>query len=390
MNRYFKETSYFVEEGIKVFLKSTDKCESNDDLNNKIYVDVVDIQKETNALALGHNKKTITGMVVLNYLQTENRQYYFMTNIIKLLAGTLEKLGLEHDLIANTLLYAISISPRNLCETSSVKTSYDLVDVIENYYPFKIEKKLMQETAYGNPLPLINFLGKTHLNKDKFKMDYEGMFSDIRKIQDNYTLIKDSFTEINILNVLDAFLSLGVSLDIAEIIEAKLFKILDKNRNKPVEIIKPIKKKNNMQETNKKYITDKEYKSILKEIRKYYNPYTREVTNEFISPEMREYIAYLMIKIGLDKETISDFLRKTDEENKMLNYSYFKDHVEEFIYYYQDQVSDAVEYLKEINSSNRDTDNAYWIAGIDDVLRKLPLDGKIVSYEYEIMLLKRK
>ena len=46
--------------------------------------------------------------------------------------------------------------------------------------------------------------------------------------------------------------------------------------------------------------------------------------------------------------------------------------------------------LKEIKKSDTAEDKNFWITGINEELKNLPLDGKLYSYEYEIELIKKK
>ena len=87
---------------------------------------------------------------------------------------------------------------------------------------------------------------------------------------------------------------------------------------------------------------------------------------------------------------IIDFLNKTSLTDKTYTYEYFKNHTAEFEFYYKDFLDTINEYLEEIKKSNTAEDKNFWITGINEELKNLPLDGKLYSYEYEIELIKRK
>ena len=343
------------------------------------------IKKMSGIESINFCKKIINCLILTDFLENRRMQYYYCTNIFKVFSDEFSTSEISPKVKVNILLDMIKDYPSKLYKYDE-HDSFDYVILFKKFLGKYFSIDDLSEFCRGNITPIHDILStnifleyEVCTKKMNVFFDIGNINEAIKEINDCYFNKLDSFTEVDIKNVYSSLIKLGVSKTLANEVTSYLNKKYNKRASG---VISPSIKQTTI-EKQSKYISDKEYKGILKEIKKYYNPYTREVTNEFISSEMREYIAYLMIKIGLDKETISDFLRKTDEENKMLNYSYFKDHVEEFVFYYQDQVSDAVEYLKEINDTNSDADNAYWIAGIDDVLSKLPLDGKIVSYEYE-------
>lgn len=139
-----------------------------------------------------------------------------------------------------------------------------------------------------------------------------------------------------------------------------------------------------------KYISDKEYKNLLKEVKKYYNPYTRELINEFISSEERERIAAIMVRLGLENYQVVDFLKKTEKVAKTYTYEYFKNHVEEFEFYFGESLPQVHEYMKEMEVCTEEEDKEYWIVGINEELAKLNNSCKLDSYEYESQLLNQR
>ncbi len=148
------------------------------------------------------------------------------------------------------------------------------------------------------------------------------------------------------------------------------------------------KKENHQLKDN--LITDKEYKKILKEIKKYYNLYTRELISDDLTSEEREHIASLMVRIGLEQYKIADFLKATEMLSKTYTYDYFKNHIEEFEFYFGEELNQVFEYMKEIENCNSEGDKEYWIIGINEELSKLQYSNKLASYEYERQLLERK
>ena len=148
--------------------------------------------------------------------------------------------------------------------------------------------------------------------------------------------------------------------------------------------------KKQLEEVGTERTTGRPINNILKEIKKYYNPNTGELVMNGITNEQREYIASLMIHIDLEQYQIIDFLNKTSLTDKTYTYEYFKNHTAEFEFYYKDFLDTINEYLEEIKKSNTAEDKNFWITGINEELKNLPLDGKLYSYEYEIELIKKK
>lgn len=150
-----------------------------------------------------------------------------------------------------------------------------------------------------------------------------------------------------------------------------------------------IRNTNNFNKSSK-YISDKDYKHVLKEIKKYYNPNTGELVMNGITNEQREYIASLMIHIDLEQYQIIDFLKATEMLSKTYTYDYFKNHIEEFEFYFGEELNQVFEYMKEIENCTTEEDKEYWIMGINEELSKLQYSNKLASYEYERQLLERK
>ena len=139
-----------------------------------------------------------------------------------------------------------------------------------------------------------------------------------------------------------------------------------------------------------KYLSDKEYRAMVKEIKKYYDLHSWKLIAEEITSEEREYVASLMVRIGVDQEQLANFLKKSEKVSKTYTYDYFKDHVEEFKFYFGEELNQVFEYMKEIEKCTDEEDKEYWIMGINEELTELQYSNKLASYEYERQLLKEK
>ncbi len=319
----------------------------------------------------------------------EFEDYFHMTNIVRLLSTALEFLPLRRAEIARIMLNFISDCPINL-----EGEGLDYYKIYFSYFPSNVLGVHLLAASHGNYEPLATTIeGNDELlqiiksDEKDYKLDLNNISANISKIKENYSNIPDTFDEINILNVYRAFLELGVSLEVAEMIEQELWNQLEKRRKESTTETIVVPKKV-AEPKPSKYISDKEYKNLLKEVKKYYNPYTRELTNEFISSEERERIAAIMVRLGLEQYQVIDFLKKTETASKTYTYEYFKDHVEEFEYYFGENLSQVHEYMKEIETCTDDEDKEYWIMGINEELAKLENSYKLDSYEYETKLIK--
>ena len=94
-----------------------------------------------------------------------------------------------------------------------------------------------------------------------------------------------------------------------------------------------------------------------------------------------------MARIDLDEQVIKRFLQLTGEE-KSYTYEYFSTHIDEFKYYYGEELDDIFDYLEEVYASLNEEDKEYWIDAINEELRKHMFDFKLGSYDYEFKKLK--
>ena len=332
----------------------------------------------------------VTIRTLSNMLSTgEYEGYFHETQIVELLSDVIEVLPLKRSEIANIMLSFITDCPAHL-EGEAI----DYYKIYFNYFPPSVNTSHLMEATHGKYEPIAKaieadtkLLSAVGTDGKNYIINLDKMNANISKIKENYSSIYDTFDEKNIIKVFGAFLELGVSLEVAEMILQELFNKLKKhkkeNTSEPVVINKKV-----TEAKPSKYLSDKEYKELLKEVKRYYNPYTRKLTNEFISSEDRERIAAIMVRLGLEQYQVVDFLKKTETVSKTYTYEYFKDHVEEFEYYFGEDLSQVHEYMKEIESCTDDEDKEYWIMGINEELAKLENSYKLGSYEYETKLIK--
>ena len=314
-------------------------------------------------------------------IRNKNLEYFELTNVIKLYAIELGKSPLPKDLVFEFLMELIENYPT---KASKSEYKHDAFDMYEKGSLFFWNDDIL-EFVTGSPEIYSNL--PTVLLRTAVVGSYIDATLCLNKIKDNINQIRNSYLhnqkgldEVSINDICLSLENLGFPSNLVTYMRKYLKKQLIGNTGS----------KKVTEEKPSKYISDKEYRNLLKEVKKYYNPYTRKLTNEFISSEDRERIAAIMIRLGLEQYQVIDFLKKTETVNKTYTYEYFKDHVDEFEYYFGESLSQVHEYMKEIESCTDEEDKEYWIMGINEELAKLNNSHKLGSYEYETKLLERK
>ncbi len=315
-------------------------------------------------------------------IRNKNLEYFELTNVIKLYAVELGKSPLPKDLIFEFLMDLIEHYPTTV---SKSEYKHDVFDIYEKGSSFFWNDDVL-EFVTGSPeaylrLPIVLLRNAVVNNCIDATLCLNKIKDNINQIKNSYLHNQKGLDEVSINDICLSLENLGFPSNLVTYMRKYLKKQLLANKTT---------KKKTEEEKPGRYISDKEYKSLLKEVKKYYNPYTRELTNEFISSEERECIAAIMIRLGLEQYQVIDFLKKTETVSKTYTYEYFKDHVEEFEYYFDESLSQVHEYMKEIETCTDDEDKEYWIMGINEELAKLENSYKLNSYEYETKLLERK
>lgn len=333
-------------------------------------------------------------LFLYNFLTQQQNAILITTNMFKRFSEYFNTIDYDEEIVTDFMLELVE-QYSQLQDNPDKKDDLNYIDFFDTYF-IKENKKISPICFYsllnmdGNP-----FFMALENNKDitDFVLfDLDSIINNCREIREKRIskLERLNSDEINDIAV-TLFLS-GVSLKISNTVYKTLIKrnVMLAQDNCKVDEHKDVSRNTNNFKKSSKYISDKDYKHVLKEIKKYYNPNTRELVMNDITNEQREYIASLMIHIGLEQYQIIDFLNKTSLTDKTYTYEYFKNHTAEFEFYYKDFLDTINEYLEEIKKSDTAEDKNFWITGINEELKNLPLDGKLYSYEYEIELIKRK
>lgn len=333
-------------------------------------------------------------LFLYNFLTQQQNAILITTNMFKRFSEYFNTIDYDEEIVTDFMLELVE-QYSQLQDNPDKKDDLNYIDFFDTYF-IKENKKISPLCFYsllnmdGNP-----FFMAIENNKDitDFVLfDLDSIVNNCREIREKRISKSERLSSDDINDIAVTLFLSGVSLKISNIVYKTLIKrnVMLAQDNCKADEHKDVSRNANNFNKSSKYISDKDYKHILKEIKKYYNPNTGELVMNGITNEQREYIASLMIHIDLEQYQIIDFLNKTSLTDKTYTYEYFKNHTAEFEFYYKDFLDTINEYLEEIKKSNTAEDKNFWITGINEELKNLPLDGKLYSYEYEIELIKRK
>lgn len=381
------------EQIIKYFHRRSFNLAFNDENGNYNFEDTIKkIQDLTYEERIDYSKSILEISILSDYLETNENVYFGCTNMFKMFSDELKKSSFDPRVISKFLLDLVENYPDKMFNYNETNT-FDYVIMLKTFLGKYFDLNDFSEFCNGKPMNVHEIVcNNKDLEKDVCRMNLNVYFNFknindcVKKIRSSYFDKKETFTKEDIDVVYVSFIRLRVS----HIFAQEIRKILTDKYNKRTNntFVYSSKKENHQLKEN--LITDKEYKKILKEIKKYYNLYTRELTSDDLTSEEREHIASLMVRIGLEQYKIADFLKTTEMLSKTYTYDYFKNHIEEFEFYFGEELNQVFEYMKEIENCTTEEDKEYWIIGINEELSKLQYSNKLASYEYERQLLERK
>ena len=371
------------------------KCckEVNDKARAILASNSVNIAIDGKMIAQAVSTYTCEVLLIYNVLNNNSKEYFKYTNVYRALSCFLAVFGFSDETICETMIHLFKIDDvtENLKDEGVAHDYVALARVFEqaginSFWLGNLLRGLKIEETIDSLLTW-----ERKLKKDESEKALDIVLYDAEQFRQNVRFVKsflftrmDSFNEDDIEEVYKALRGLKVDEEIALKMKDYFKKILDNrvslnSKVEPTSVAKP-----RVQE--KHLITDKEYRSILKEIRSVFNPYTLELVSE-VDPDKRAYIAGLMARIDLDEQVIKRFLQLTGEE-KSYTYEYFSTHMDEFKYYYGEELDDIFAYLEEVYASLNEDDKTCWIDMINEELRKHMFDFKLGSYDYEFKKLK--
>lgn len=329
-------------------------------LRNEKQVLIVDKDPsgETGAKYLMNDEKNdfvrdrVLPLFLYNFLTQQQNAILITTNMFKRFSEYFNTIDYDEEIVTDFMLELVE-QYSQLQDNPDKKDDLNYIDFFDTYF-IKENKKISPLCFYsflnmdGNPFFMV--LENNKDITDFVLFDLDSIINNCREIREKRISKLERLNSDDINDIAVTLFLSGVSLKISNIVYKTLIKrnVMLAQDNCKVDEHKDISRNTNNFNKSSKYISDKDYKHVLKEIKKYYNPNTGELVMNDITNEQREYIASLMIHIGLEQYQIIDFLNKTSLTDKTYTYEYFKNHTAEFEFYYKDFLDTINEYLEEI------------------------------------------
>lgn len=251
---------------------------------------------------------------------------------------------------------------------------------------FDLKKsKIFADVTVSKKEELIDFLRK-------YSIDISDLINNHQIIYDNYFKKIGKYDDKNIDEVINAFSRLGVTNELCSILSEVLNKKYKKRCSSTIEI--NLKKEDT---TNKDVLlSDKEYKSIRKELSNYIDLY-HNTSVKALNGEEKERCIYLLLKLGKNDFDIENILRRIEWDYPSCEMEYLvSDYAKVYsklLYYKEklystDEINDLNDIINAMISSN-DEDYVFWksefISNFRNLYKKIQNE-----YEYEIDSVKDK
>ncbi len=258
------------------------------------------------------DKEYIIASSFLNLLKNLEQPSENIFLDFKILSDLLEKSGLNAKECTSIILMLVQRNIKvNVLEEDTI---YVNINDVKNHQFKTMSKKEVYELILKNEMRPLSEQAKTN---PELTEKIEEIFSFSEKHATNITKFRQSnaiilssyfekqntFDEQDIQNILLSLKDMEVSTKILKYIEITLNKNYQK-RNKEQNKSKISFEK---LEPKKKYLNDKEYKKIRKELGKYYNLYHNELLKELTNEEMI-YCLSLLYQLGVEETDIDNFI----------------------------------------------------------------------------------
>lgn len=261
-------------------------------------------------------------------------------------------------------------------------------------------KKIKEEQFELKMVPIVSFI-KEMISMSRVPLE-ENKFDDIRNtvtlntfilveahrtLQQHYFSKKDSYDENDIAESVNALCQLKVQDNVCIYFEEKLRKKLEtrkQNQTKPKD--KVVQSPTIESKPSKKYLTDQEYKALRKQVSKYYDIYHAKMVSP-MTEEERMMTANFMIRMGLSKEELETYFKRTEPEYEyknplaLLSLSYEKLKYYEEKLGLQETLKTMKEYVQEMFIA-QDEDYNFWKQNLQSELNRA-IASLPSHYEYE-------
>lgn len=227
---------------------------------------------------------------------------------------------------------------------------------------------------------------------DKNLIDVSDIIKNNRSINDHYLKIKDSYTETDIKIIIDTLKNMGVIESILEATKIVLAKKIQKRQNSQKIITFNNFNSSKDEQSSKKYLSDKEYKNIKKELSTYYDLYKSKLRRSLSYEEMI-YCVNLLVQLGESKDAINLFIMNAEKvcisDNPITRYLQYYDKLKYYskVIISDENMAEMDEYFKEIFICD-DEDYLFWKNNLASILSS-EINHLPLSAEYEIELSKK-
>lgn len=228
-----------------------------------------------------------------------------------------------------------------------------------------------------------SFYNQLIANIEKLKLDELDEVQEANIVLNEYfTEKEDEYTLEDIAIAVKKLRKLKVSDKSIEAVR----RVMEKRYNKR-------KKKENLNKTSKlsytksekKYLTDAEYKILLKKIKEVYDAYNIKLKRELTKEEMMEVVS-AMVEIGYEESQVNMFVKLAREsfETDEIGIKAFIENYDRYLYYLGEEVvNDLLDYLEQMMITN-DEDYSFWKISFLEELEKVNQNIKYKQgYEYQ-------
>ncbi len=198
-----------------------------------------------------------------------------------------------------------------------------------------------------------------------------------------FTDMKDEYTLEDIEIVAQKLSELKVSKLIVESVRRVMEKRYKKRKNKEA-LSTPIKY-TSFKMPEKKYLTDAEYKILLKKIKEVYDIYNVKLKKELTEEEMMEVVS-AMVKIGYDESQVNRFVKLARESFEIaeIEIKKFIENYDRYLYYLgEEEIKVLLDYLEQMMITS-DEEYSIWKEAFLEELDKINEKIKYKQgYEYQ-------
>lgn len=335
------------------------------------------------------NNEVVDGFdVILNFMDLNNFSirekfmtvmYFIEKNISR---GFIDRQSL---MICLDKIYDVGISSSDIEKIEQTIENGRMVSILE-----KIQFSLNNVDNNDDPYMLSDDEKRVELVICSYLMELVVESGALRRyhliINEHYLEKKESYTHEDIVIVIDALSKLKVSASDCTAMKYIMEKDLEKRKNKSKKVAVVQHKIANNESKNT--ISNKEYKTLLQQLKCYFDIESKTVTHLLSMDEIIR-CTEIMIKLGFSVDEIKGYLKIMDKNQETNPITWYLNNYEKLSYYSDKQcIKNIDSYFKEIFICSEE-DYILWKSSIAEELEEL----KVVipkTYKYELEMATRR